>query len=491
MTGHVAIVGAGPGDPELATLAAVRALRGSDVVFYDALSPAELLDFAPAEAERIYVGKRAASHAMSQPEIEARLIAAAKEGKRVVRLKGGDPFVFGRGGEEALACRAAGVPFTVVPGITSAIAAPAAAGIPVTHRTRAASFLVVTGSPSDEGGAAVDWTWAARAETLVILMGASTIDTIVEQLVAAGRDALTPAAFVRWGTRPDQQVVTSTLGALPGAVREAGLSAPAVIVVGSVAELANQLEPGAQGRLARKRVVVTRARSQASQLRELLRAEGARVVEAPVLDIRAIPGDWAAGLIAGRPAWLVLTSANAMDAFIASIRSCRGDVRNLAGLRLAAVGEATTASLVQYGLTADFVPSRATSAALCTELPVEAGEVVAYPASNIADEALERGLAARGARVLRATAYATTARPLDGQQLRDVMDADAITFTSASTARFLADALGESAPATTRLVSIGPQTSAAVRAAFGRVDAEADTPALESLVEAVCQVLAP
>lgn len=491
MTGHVAIVGAGPGDPDLATLAAVRELSRADVVYYDALSPSALLAYAPPHAEQVYVGKRAAAHAMKQREIEAHMVAAAKAGKRVVRLKGGDPFVFGRGGEEVDACRAAGVPYTVVPGITSAIAAPESAGIPVTHRGLAANFLVITGNPSEDGSPAIDWAWAARADTLVVLMGASTIEDTARHLQEGGRNADTPAAFIRWGTRPDQQVITGTLGTLADLVRAAGAGAPAVIVVGEVAQLASESRTPTDGRLRGRRVVVTRARTQASELAGMLRAEGAQVVEAPVIEIEPRAGDWTSELLSPLPDWLLLTSVNAVDSFMSSLLVATRDARALAGVRIASIGEATSVRLAAHGLRPDFVPSRATSSALCAELPALGGEVAAYPVSALADDALERGLQERGVTVRRATAYESHPRPLDEQQLREIREADAITFTSASTARFLAAALGD--PATTpgaRLVSIGQQTSAAVREQFGRVDTEAATPSLDALVEAVVRSLA-
>jgi uroporphyrinogen III methyltransferase/synthase len=220
-------VGAGPGDPGLLTLAAVDALSKADVVLYDALAPAATLRHAPATAEFRYVGKRAGAHALSQEEIESELVSLAREGKRVVRLKGGDPFVFGRGGEEGLTLRRAGIPFTVIPGITSAIAAPAYAGIPVTHRGVAASLMVVTGSEAAaDGGGGIDWGAAARVDTLVILMAMSNLDAIMSHLAAAGRDRDTPAAVVRWGTRADQEVRGATVGTVARAAKVAGVGAP-------------------------------------------------------------------------------------------------------------------------------------------------------------------------------------------------------------------------------------------------------------------------
>ena len=279
-SGHVWIVGAGPGDPGLITVAGMRALEAADAVVYDALAPHELLRCAPSSAELINAGKRAGRHEMRQQETNALIVSLAQQGKRVVRLKGGDPFVFGRGGEEALACKLAGVPFTVVPGITSAIAAPAYAGIPVTHRGMASNVLVVTASDAADGGG-TDWGFAARADTLLILMGAANLAVNMDELMAAGKPPETPAACVRWGTRADQQVVRGRVGDIATRAAAASLGSPIVTVVGPVAELADELSWFEPGPLAGRKIVVTRARTQASQLADMLRALGATVVEAP------------------------------------------------------------------------------------------------------------------------------------------------------------------------------------------------------------------
>ncbi|GAB4336263.1 MAG: uroporphyrinogen-III C-methyltransferase [Dehalococcoidia bacterium] len=490
--GRVAIVGAGPGDPGLLTLAAARELAAAEVVFYDALASPAVLRHARPGADLRYVGKRAGSHALSQEEINTLLVSEARAGRRVVRLKGGDPFVFGRGGEEALALRDAGIPFVVVPGVTSAIAAPAYAGIPVTHRGVSTGFLVVTGSESSDEDSDVDWEAAARVPTLVILMGLASLDRNMERLRAAGKPPSTPAALVRWGTRTDQVVLTGTVADIAARARDANLSSPIVTIVGDVVGLAPHLAWFDPGPLAGTSVVVTRARAQASDLADRLEALGARVIEAPTISVclrddtpallQALEGPWD---------WVVFTSQNAVDAAFAALARIGRDARAFAAARIAAVGAATEAALAGHGLRADFVPSRATGATLASELPGAAGARILFLASSLAGDALATALAARGAHVEQVTAYDNVSEPLDAERLREVTGADAITFTSASTARNLRQALGEQPLApSTKLVSIGPQTSAAVREAFGRLDREAKEPSIEALVAAVRELLA-
>lgn len=488
--GHVYIVGAGPGDPQLITLAGLRALESADLVFYDALAPAALLRHAPPSARFVFVGKRAGEHAHRQDEIEQMMVERALAGQRVVRLKGGDPFVFGRGSEEALACRAAGVPFTVVPGITSAIGAPAYAGIPVTHRGLASSFTVITGNEANDDAASVDWDHAAKAETLVILMGLRTLAANMQRLLAAGRDPDTPVACVRWGTRPDQEVVTGTVATIARIVEERGLESPVVTVVGEVALLAHELSWFEPGPLAGRRVVVPRARAQASELAARLGALGAYVVEAPVIATRPLPENIDTHCVAGCWDWLIFTSANGVEAFFLALDSAGIDSRALHGTQIAAIGDATEQALRARGIRADFIPSRATSTVLAEELPRVNGARVFLPVSNLTDTRLASALRRRGAKVNQVAAYETIPQPLDAARLREVAEADAVTFTSASTARYLHEALGgRELPASARLVSIGEQTSKAVIEHFGRVDHEAAEPSLDALVEALCEVL--
>lgn len=491
-TGHVYIVGAGPGDPGLITVAGLRALGRADVVYYDALASSALLRHLRPDAQVFYVGKRAGNHALPQDEIGRRLVEDALSGKTVLRLKGGDPFVFGRGGEEALGCRRAGVPFTVIPGITSAIAGPAYAGIPVTHRGLANAFMVVTGNEAADGSASgIDWGAAARADTLIILMGVATLSTNMQQLMREGRSPETPAALVRWGTRPDQRVVVGTIETIAGRAREEGITSPVVTVVGSVAALASDLAWFDPGPLAGRSVAVTRARAQASDLAAKLEKLGATVLEVPAIEVTfRAPNPELRSALRDRPGWIVWTSASGVEATFAELEATGQDARFLSDTRAAVVGAATGRAARRHGIIPDFVPERATSESLGKEIPDIEGRSVLLAVSSLAGPELAETLASRGANVLRVDAYDNTAQPLNTGQLSDLAAADAITFTSASTAKNLRAALGEAAaPAEARLVSIGPRTSDAVRECFGRLDAEALEPSLDALVDAVVKVL--
>ena len=487
--GHVWLVGAGPGDPGLLTLAGAEALRRAEVVLYDALASPALLDLCDPAAELIPVGKRAGDHSASQDEITDLLVRHGRAGRRVVRLKGGDPFVFGRGGEEALALAAAGIAFTVVPGVTSAVAVPAYAGIPVTHRGMATNFAVVTGR--EGAGIEADWDALARIDTLVVLMGAAGLQEISGRLVAAGRDPSTPAASISNGTMPAQRVVTATLGTIAAQVAAAGLPTPLITVIGQVAALAGEIGWYVPGPLAGKTVVVTRARAQASQLRTMLEALGATVIEAPVLRVEFRDEELVTDeRVESRWDWIAFTSQNGVDAFFGALRRAGRDARALGTTRVAAVGDATAAALERHGITADFIPSRATGECLARELPRVHGARVLLPHGSLAEERLADGLRARGAHIEAVVVYETQPLPLDARLREQVARAGAITFASASSARFLADALGEIRPLpTTRLVAIGEQSAAAVRAAFGRVDATAAEPSLAGLVAAVVEAL--
>ena len=490
--GHVWIVGAGPGDPGLLTVAGAAALARAEVVLYDALSSPALLRGVPADAELIYVGKRAGHHAMKQEEMNGLLVEHAQRGKRVVRLKGGDPFIFGRGSEEALACRADGVPFTIVPGISSAIAAPAYAGIPVTHRGLAANFMVITGNDAGTENSGIDWDAAARADTLIILMGVSTLAQNMALLQEVGKLADTPVACIRWGTRPDQRVLRGTVGTIAGLAAETGLESPVVTVVGAVAGLAEQIAWFEPGPLAGKSIVVTRARSQSSDLAARFEALGAYVVEAPAIRVRLLPENITSDeRVSSRWDWIVFASQNGVDSFFTALRSGGRDARSLSTTKVAAIGEATAAALLANGIVADFQPSRATSAVLAEELPRVSGACVFLPSSSLADDQLAQALRKRGGHVEQVVAYETLPEPLDEERLRQVLDADAITFTSASTARNLRTALGEAQlPASVKLVSIGKQTSDSVNDCFGRVDAQATEATLDSLIAATREALA-
>lgn len=424
---------------------------------------------------------------MAQDEINALLVAEAGAGKRVVRLKGGDPFVFGRGAEEALACRDAGIRFTVIPGVSSAVAVPAYAGIPVTHRGTARDFAIITGTTAD-GDSSPDWQALAAIDTLVVLMGASNLGTIAEKLVGGGRSPDTPAAAISNGSLPSQLTVRGTLETI--AARAEGLPAPLITVVGDVVRLGSELSWFEAGPLAGKSIVVTRTRSQASQLRSLLEGLGAKVIEAPVLDIRHecanLPGD---ERLSSRWDWIVFSSQNGVDAFFSALHLAGRDARSLGSTRLAAIGPATAGSLDRRGLIADFVPTAATAGHLADELPRATGARILLPGGNLSDGELERGLRSRGAQVEPVAVYSTAPLSLTPETLEAVLSADAITFASASAATFLGQALNGSLPKTAKVCAIGPQAAAAARQTFGRVDCVASDASIEGLASAVVEAL--
>ncbi len=492
--GTVYLIGAGPGDPGLITVRGRELLETSDVVVYDRLAHPTLLRHARPEAEKVYVGKSSAHHAMKQPDINALLIDRALKGRSVARLKGGDPFVFGRGGEEAEECRAAGVPFEIVPGVTSAIAAPAYAGIPVTHRDAASSFAVVTGHERDDAGEAGtrapgaaegrrNWAKIAHAaDTLLFLMGVEALPEISARLQEHGRSADTPVALVQWGTWTRQRVVTGTLGSIVDEVKRAGLTPPAVCVVGEVVRLRESLRWFDDVRtrpLFGRRVLVTRAREQASALSDLLIARGAEPVEFPVIKIEPVTDtaqlDAALAGLGGYD-WVVFTSANAVPVVAARLEALGRDGRAFAGTKIAAIGPATAESLRRLlGLRADFVPREAVAEGLLADWPDAemAGKRVLVPRALEAREILPDRLRDRGAIVDVIPVYETVLDDSEAESLRVQIrkgEIDAITFTSSSTVRNFARAMSDSAseeavrlPAACIVAAIGPVTAETAR----------------------------
>jgi uroporphyrinogen III methyltransferase/synthase len=475
----VYLVGAGPGDPGLLTRRGEALLRAADVVVYDRLASSALLDLAPARATLIDVGKAPGRAAMTQEDIDAVLVEHGRAGKHVVRLKGGDPFVFGRGGEEADACIAAGITFEVVPGVTSAIAAAAYAGIPVTHRRVSTHFTVVTGheDPTKDG---TDTDWDALAKiggTLVILMGAGRVGEIAKALIAGGRDARTPVAAVRWGTHPEQHTVRATLETIV----DAGVEPPSAIVVGGVAAL--DFGWFERRPLFGKTVVVTRAREQASELRARLELLGAAVVELPAIAIE--PVDFSVPDLANF-AWVAFTSANGVHAFFDQLR----DARDLAPVQVAAIGPGTADALAQHGIRADLVPERFVAESLVDAFPAGAGRVLLARAEQARD-ALPEGLRTKGYDVEVLSVYRTVPATPDPADLERVRAGrfDAVTFTSSSTVDNFCDAVGAVPDPQPLVVSIGPITSGTARERGLRVDVEADPHTIDGLVEALTAAL--
>jgi len=479
----VYLVGAGPGDPGLLTVRGAELLRRADVVVHDRLSAEELLDLAPAHAERIDVGKAPGHARVTQEGINQLLVEHGRTGKLVVRLKGGDPTVFARGGEEAMALADAGVPFEFVPGITSAIAVPAYAGIPVTQRFSSTSFTVVTGheDPSIGEDGSVDWDAVARVGgTIVILMGVGRIRSISERLIAAGRDPDTPAAAVIWGTRPQQRTVRATLATLA----DQDLEPPATIVVGAVAGL--DLAWFERRPLFGRTVVVTRARAQASELLDRLRELGAETVEVPAIRIDE-PADGSAALRAavaelGAYDWVVVTSPNGARRLL---DACR-DARSFGAARVAAIGPGTADALRAGNIEADLVPERFVAEGLLEVFPHGPGRVLLARAAEARD-VLPEGLRERGWEVDVVEAYRTVqGRPSD-EELAAVAAADVVTFTSSSTVgNFLA--VCDTVPPL--VACIGPVTAATAREHGLAVDVEAGVHTIDGLVDALVAHLA-
>lgn len=498
MSGRVTLVGAGPGAPDLITVRGERALREADAVVYDALAAPSLLGLAPEHAERVDVGRRGHSEpARTQEDINALLVALARSGKRVVRLKGGDPYVFGRGGEEAAACRAAGVPVEVVPGVSSAIGALAYAGIPVTDRRYAASFAVVSGhkDPTAARESVRFGEIARAADTLVILMAMRNLEQILGEVLAGGRAPETPAACVMEGASGAQRTVVATLGTLAARVREAGLTAPAAIVIGEVVRLAPQLAWFEQLPLFGKRVLITRQASQAGEWQRALEAAGALPVlvpmirTAPLRDERALARAFD-GLAAYD--WLVAASANALRELGSAARE-RGVSLAKLRARVACVGEASAAAARALGLAPE-AASGGDAQRLLAWLLAQGewrGERVLLPRAEQAGGALPEGLRAAGAVVDELALYRTEAAPIDRAALvRELSERrlHALAFASPSAARHFAAGVGAAGLAAARsaaVVAIGPVTAEALRAAGLAPDVVAETPSAAGLVAAL------
>lgn len=481
----VYLVGAGPGDPGLITVRGAELLARADVVIYDRLSAPSLLDLVPATAQRIYVGKRGSEGSVPQERINELLVEHGATTSVVVRLKGGDPFVFARGAEELEVLRAAGIAAEVVPGITSAIAAPAYAGIPVTRRYSSTSVTIVTGheDPTKERSE-VDWEAIARVGgTIVVLMGVANIGRISERLIAGGLRPGTPAAAVRWGTRPNQHTTRATLATIAAQP----LAAPSVIVIGEVA--ADELEWFASRPLAGRRVVVTRAPAQASRLTDRLLSAGADVINLPTIAI-ADPPDGGVALAAAAASvrsydWVVLTSPNGAERFLDSV----GDARHLAGVRLAVIGPGTAAVLRARLLEPDLVPGRYVAEGLLEDFPAGPGRVL-IPQAVGARSVLVEGLVERGFTVDVVPAYETVPADVPEGALAEVATAGAVVFASSSAVtNFVAAVPPASRPAVA--IAIGPISAATARDAGFAVVLEAAQHDLDGLVAAVLEWASP
>lgn len=499
--GNVYLVGAGPGDPDLITVKGMKCLKQADVIIYDHLASAKLLKHAKPDAKTIYVGKEQGSHTLPQDEMNKLLVEQAKQGSTVVRLKGGHPFIFGRGGEEAEALAEAKIPFEIVPGITSAIAAPAYAGIPLTHRRYSASVGIVTGHEDPtKPHSTVDWSrLAVGVGTLVILMGVKNLAKITEELISAGRDPKTPVALVQWGTTPQQITVVGTLETIVAQADAAELTPPVAIVVGEVVRLRDTLNWFEKKPLFGKTVVVTRTREQASELVAQLSALGAECLECPTIRV-VPPQDWAPLDEAidrlDTYDWLVLTSVNGVNFFFDRLYERGKDVRAMGNLRTAAIGPATAKRMRDFGLKSDIVPEtyRAESIIEAFENESMEGKRVLLPRAKEARPILPVEVRKMGATVDEIAAYET-------EQARDNVDVlikgleegsiDIVTFTSSSTVRnfkaLFPPERFKSLIKGVMVASIGPITADTARELGFKVDIEAKEYTIPGLCQAILQ----
>ena len=493
--GRVSLVGAGPGDPGLITIRGLNALKSADVVIHDRLAPPELLQHARPDAEVIDAGKTPNRANMDQDSINNAMIKAASAGKSVCRLKGGDPFVFGRGGEEALALTDAGIPYEVIPGVTSAIAAPASSGIPVTHRGLSRTCVITTGN-TREGELSPDhWQQLAQVDgTLVVLMAAGNIAQITEHLIEHGRPATQPASATMNATRSNQVTVTGTLCNIAELAANRGLKPPVVFTIGDVVSLSGQIDWSTTLPLHGQRVVVSRARSNTSRLATQLREQGATVIETPAIRIEPLHDftelDLALSQIGGYD-WLSFASRNAVEQVFARLNATGHDARSLAGTKVAAIGPATVAELQQHGIVADLVPDDYSSDGLIGafkalhEVP---RRVLAFK-SNIGRESVMQGLSQLGATVDLVSAYRTVheSESAEVATAAYLAGVDITTFTSSSTVTNLLTMLGNDADRVNCgiVACIGPITAQTARDSGIRVDIVPDTHTIDAMVDAI------
>ncbi len=492
--GKVYLVGAGPGDPDLLTLRAHDLLQSADLILYDNLASPEVLERARPAAQRRYVGKKRSEHACTQAEINETMVAAARAGKLVVRLKGGDPYVFGRGGEEALGLARAGIAFEVVPGVTSALGAAAYAGMPLTHRDHTQAVTLVTGHDVDQ----LDWQSLAGKQTLVIFMGLLALPVIAQRLMDAGLPPGTPAAAIRWVTHGDQKVVTAPISDLPEAIRRERLRPPSLVVIGTIVALREQIDWFGRLPLRGHSVVVTRAASQAGPLCARLRRFGARVIPIPTISFQA-PSSWgpADRAIAGLPSydWAIFTSVNGVEHFLRRLDASARDLRHLPQ-RIAAIGSATADRLRDLHLKVELVPEQFVAEALVHSfLGLDMrGSRVLLPRAEEARSLLPERLAEMGAEVDVAPVYRTvvpeSSRGLAAQAWAARPAPDWVTVTSPSTARMLVQLVPPERIRASKIASIGPVTSAAVRELGLPVAAEASCYTADGLADALCMAAA-
>jgi uroporphyrinogen III methyltransferase/synthase len=496
----VYLVGAGPGDPGLITVKGMECIKKADVLVYDRLASSRLLTYARPDVELIYVGKSPDRHVLKQDEINQVLVDKAKENKVVTRLKGGDPFVFGRGGEEAEVLLEHGIPFEIVPGITSAISVPAYAGIPVTHRDFTTSFAVITGNEDptkDESTIAWDKI-ATGVGTLVFLMGMGNLPKIVSKLIENGCSQNTPIALIRWGTRPEQQTLVGTLADILQRSEEAGFKNPAIIIVGEVVTLRQKLQWFENKPLFGKRVLVTRSRHQASDFANKIDELGGEPFEFPTIDIDEpdyVEMDQAIGKV-NEYNWIIFTSVNGVQSFFNRLFKLGKDVRSLQNAAICAIGPKTKEALEEKGLQVDYLPGEYRAEAIIAGLEgkIKPGDKVLLPRADIARKILPNTLKEMGAAVDDVVAYVTKKSAANSQLLREMLlnkEIHIITFTSSSTVKNFVELLGVAKEELASLLegvfvaSIGPITSTAAEELGIKVDAEAKEYTIDGLIDVI------
>ena len=491
----VYLVGAGPGDSGLLTVKAREVLETADAVVYDKLANEEILNFAPADAEKIFVGKSAGNHTLKQSEINQLLVDLSQRKKNIVRLKGGDPFVFGRGGEEALTLRENNLPFEIIPGVTSAIAVPAYSGIPVTHRSVATSFAVITGHEDPtKGESNIRWEKLAMGtDTLIFLMGVSNLPKITAKLIENGRDGKTPAAIIRQGTKANQEVFITTLEQAANEVATKKITPPAIFIVGEVVNLREKLKWFDEKILFGKKILVTRARSQASVLTKKLKTLGAEVIEFPTIKISPPSDKYESADIAIKNLSdynrIIFTSFNGVEKFFERLNFLGKDTRALGNLKVAAIGSATANKLFRFGIIADNVPKEFRAEGLIDELKNYVdGEKILLVRAEIARDILPVELEKFGAKVTVAPIYKTESASENSEQIRKLLDngkIDVVTFTSSSTVKNFVEAVGAESLKKILTAVIGPVTGETLEHFGINANIVATEYTIEGLVEAV------
>ena len=492
--GKVYIIGAGPGDPGLFTIKGLRCLKEADVIIYDYLVNEEIIHQAKESARLIYAGKKGGEHTLPQDEINRLLLEEARQGNIVARVKGGDPFIFGRGGEEAEILAQSGIPFEVVPGVTSAAAVPAYAGIPLTHRGHTSTVAFVTGhEDTTKEESDIDWECLAGIGTVVFLMGVKNLGRITANLMVHGKHVDTPAALIRWGTTENQETLTGTISDIARKAEEKHFSPPAVLVVGSVVDLRSVLNWYETKPLFGKGIVITRPEAQAEEFASLLHAQGARVIHFPTIKIvPPVSYDGLDRAIAELSAyqWIIFTSANGVAFFLRRLRELGRDIRDLKEVRICTIGPATAAQFEHLGIRVDLVPDE-----FISEGVVKAFEKInlrrsriLLPRAETARDVIPEGLAKLGTKVDVVTAYRTVNSGKDKSELASLMNegkVDVITFTSPSTVDNFMEIMGRDyvTPKGVRIACIGPVTAAAVKNAGLPADIIQERYTIPGLVE--------